>query len=502
MNGTAKYARKRMDVAVGALKPAPWNPRGGITPESVADIAASIAAIGLVQPLVATEDMTLVAGHRRLAAAKLAGLETVPCDVFVGLDEATAKRMTFIENLQRRDADPLLESALVGGLLESGMTRAEISAEAGRGLRWVARRLNLANLSPSWRRRVADGEKIATDCLEHVAAYPADVQERLKGAGWSIDAGDALRWVDVCDEFEAETCDLANAKFSRSRCLTCPNNTGCSPDLFDWEGSATAFGRCLAPKCYKRKAADAVKAAIADAKANGATVKESENHPDYSVDLQSRPDKRHNTLYVWKNYCGEPQMKWGAPPKQGKPDGGMSDGGMSDEKKEERRLKVAAGKARRKLAEWCEGRFAEAFAYRWQFLDVAVARAVQTLFDIGSSWCVFGTTTNATDAALTYLLDVCKCGDAPKGQWARMAAPEIAAKIRRSEIGGIYAERLLAILPEAETALTAEERRLVVSDERLAELREPVRVKWVCEAEDAAMQGDERDGGRDDAETR
>lgn len=124
----AQYERKRMEVAIGALKPATWNPRVKITPESVADLVGSIKSLGVIEPLVAMENMTLISGHRRLAAAKLAGLETVPCDILVGVDDMTAQRMTIIENLQRKDADPLLESELVGRLAKSGMTQTEIAA--------------------------------------------------------------------------------------------------------------------------------------------------------------------------------------------------------------------------------------------------------------------------------------------------------------------------------------------------------------------------------------
>lgn len=232
----AAFERERREIAVGLLKPAPWNPRAKITPESVADLAASIASLGVIQPLVAMADgdggATLIAGHRRLAAAKVAGLESVPCDVLIGLDEATARRMTFIENLQRRDAEPLLESELVGSLVKSGMTQGEIAAETGRGREWVARRLNLSRLSKSWRKRVKDGERITTDCLEHVAAYPEAVQEKLKGVrAWNDDG--TIRWCDIEREFARETADLKGAGFDRTACKTCPHNTGCSPDLFD-----------------------------------------------------------------------------------------------------------------------------------------------------------------------------------------------------------------------------------------------------------------------------
>ena len=481
----AEYRRERREVAVGALKAAPWNPRGEITPESVADLAASVASLGLVQPLVAMEDMTLVAGHRRLAAAKAAGLGTVPVDVLVGVDEATARRMTFVENLQRMDADPLLESDLVNGLVESGMTREEIAAETGRGREWVARRQNLANLSESWRARVAGGEKITTDCLEHVAAYPAEVQEKLKGAG-NWDHSQTLRWYDVRQRFASETCDLKEATFDRKACRSCPKNTGCAPDLFDWEGRVTAFGKCMDAKCFRRMTGLAVEKAKESAKRDGLLVCERKERPDYEADLQDRRDGEHATLYVWKDWDGDTRMQWGRSPS-------AKAGAATEEDREARRRKVAAGKARRKLAEWCGANLAGAIARRYPTIGVPTARAFQTLFDLGTSWRVFGSLTDAKDAALACLLDP-SASDAACVEWPEMAAPEIAAKVAKAEIGGTYAARLLAVFPEAEAALAEEERRLIVTDERLAELRVPTKVAWYTDGTDAAATaGEEAD---------
>lgn len=486
------YVRKRTDIEVAKLKVAPWNPRSEITPESVADLAASIKSLGMIQPVVAMIDAdggaTLIAGHRRLAAAKLAGLETVPCDILVGVDEATAKRMTFIENLQRKDADPLLESELVGGLMKSGMTQAEIAAETGRGREWVARRVNLANLSASWRKRVKDGEQITTDCLEHVAAYPEAVQEKLKGVG-RYDG--TLHWGDIKHQFGYETCDLKAAKFDCKACKVCSNNTGCSPELFDWEGRVTALGKCMDAKCYKRKTAEAIKQAIDEAKKDKLEVQELKNRPDYSVQLQDKRDSAHNTLYVWKDWNGEQQMQWGQ-----KPQAGERGGEMTEEQKEERRQKIAANKARRKLAAWCAENLAGLIEQNY-IVSVQIALAFQKVFDIGSAWRVFGSEANTEDALLAHLLNP-SAVDVAGANWAQLAAPEIAAKIAKPEIGAIYAERMLAIFPGAETALTEEERRLIVSDERLAKLREPIKVKWTeaetdAEAEDNALTGEDEE---------
>jgi len=485
----ADYERKRTELEVAKLKVAPWNPRPKITPESVADLAESIKSLGVIEPLVAMMDAdgcaVLLSGHRRLVAAVVAKLDKVPCDILMGIDEQTAKRMTFIANLQRKDADPLLESELVGGLVKSGMTQDEIAAETGRGREWVARRLNLSRLSKSWRKRVKDGEQITTDCLEHVAAYPEEVQEKLKKAD-SYHRSGALRWCDIESQFDRETQDLKNVLFDRSPCKSCQKNTGCSPDLFDWDGKPATFGKCLDSKCYKRKVAEAVKATIADAKAAGATVKESEIHPDYSISLQSKPDKRHDTLYVWKDYNGEPQMQWGEAPKQSK-----SSGGMTDEEKELRKLKLAANKARRKLAEWCllsEGGLADAI--RGEYGDYPapwVPFAFQRAFYLGD-YIFSGCRTTIHDTAICCLAND---GMEVPEKWADKVAADIVDTFKRECYGVKNAALVCALFPEARNALTKEERQLIVSDADMEKLEHPEPVKWDASADGEGEETDE-----------
>ena len=483
----ADYERKRTELEVAKLKVAPWNPRPKITPESVADLAASIESLGVIEPLVAMMDAdggaTLLSGHRRLAAAKVAKLDKVPCDILVGIDEPTAKRMTFIANLQRKDADPLLESELVGGLVKSGMTQDEIAAETGRGREWVARRLNLSRLSKSWRQRVAKGEQITTDCLEHVAAYPEVVQERLKGAKDYNRRDAALRWCDIESQFDRETQDLKKAVFDRTPCKTCPNNTGCSPDLFDWDGKPAAFGKCMYGKCFKRKVAEAIKATIADAKENGVEVRECKQHPDYFISLQSKPDKRHDTLYVWKDYNDEPVMQWGERPRTG-----QTGGGLTDEEKEARRRKLATNKARRKLAEWCaSGALADAIVSRYRGgIHTDAPFVFKHAFSLDD--CRFsGSVTSIKDAAYFVLQDGSL--GVPES-WAKAVAEDIGTTLGK-EWGLGNAKRLLGLFQEARDALTEDERRLLISDEELGDLQNPKLVKWSGDGENAEAEADE-----------
>lgn len=351
-----KFTRERHELAVRELTPAPWNPRGEIPTESVSDLVASIAAVGVIEPIVVMPSAKhgkyiIIAGHRRVKAAELAGLDKIPADVLVGVDVTTAKHMTFIENLQRRDADPILESNLVAELVADGMTTDEIAAEIGRDRKWVLRRKNLSNLSPSWRKRVAKGENITTDCLEHIAAYPVEIQEKMKKV--YTHHGSALRWYDIDRCFERESQNLSTAQFDTTPCKTCSNNTGCSPDLFEWEEKPAALGECLCTKCYKKKCAAHIEAIVEQAESDGVLIVRRE--PSYNVDTSPKRTKKCSALYIYRPYYSADTevIKWGEPPKKEK-------GSKVSEKERahelaEKREKREHNKAIRALATWCGG---------------------------------------------------------------------------------------------------------------------------------------------------
>ena len=387
----AEYVRKRVDIEVGKLRVAAWNPRGKITPESVADLAASIKSLGLIQPVVAMMDAdgtaTLIAGHRRVVAAKLAGLDKVPCEVLVGVDEETARRMTFIENLQRADVDPLLESELVGSLLKSGMTHDEIAAETGRGRQWVARRANLANLSPSWRKRVKSGEQITIDCLEHVAAYPAEIQEKLKDASGSYYGNSqGVAWHDVRWQFQRETRDLKEVLFDTANCLTCPNNTGCCPDLFD-DKAKDKLGNCMDAACFTRMTEQVVDDVVAKAKTKGRTVVK--NKQPYQVGVYGatkRPTKTNTALYVYTDCNGNRVMEYAAPPppKEEKPAKTKEERQAEREaSKREHLLRTAKDEAGDKFDDWTDEHAKDGDWPQW-FIDAAVEEMVNQIRDYGS----------------------------------------------------------------------------------------------------------------------
>ena len=106
-------------IPINDIRPNPQQPRRRFDSESLQELAASIAAYGILQPLTVRQQgavYELVAGERRWRAARIAGLRQVPC-LLARVDEEDAALLALIENLQRRDLDYMEEAAAIARLL-------------------------------------------------------------------------------------------------------------------------------------------------------------------------------------------------------------------------------------------------------------------------------------------------------------------------------------------------------------------------------------------------
>ena len=160
-----------LELPLGALAPsgsrAQASRRGRFEAEGIAELAASIRSVGIVEPLVVRDERAgigfeIVAGERRWLAAKEAGLETVPCIVRQWDDERAAVAQ-LVENLQRVDVDALAEAEGYGTLVrQHGWEPARVAKEIGRSKSHVYGRLQLLDLAKGCRQALADGEITVT----------------------------------------------------------------------------------------------------------------------------------------------------------------------------------------------------------------------------------------------------------------------------------------------------------------------------------------------------
>ena len=129
-------ARERvMMLRMGDIDPNPEQPRRKFDAQALAELAASIRQVGVLQPILVTEiegRYRIIAGERRWRAARLAELEEIPA-IVRPLDEIERMEAALIENIQREDLNPLEEALAVRALMEKcGLTQEKAAERLGR----------------------------------------------------------------------------------------------------------------------------------------------------------------------------------------------------------------------------------------------------------------------------------------------------------------------------------------------------------------------------------
>lgn len=152
-------ATELLQLPISEIRPNPRQPRRTFAEEGLEELALSIRTHGILQPLTVRrteQGWELIAGERRLRAALLAGLETVPC-MEAEADGNRSALLALVENLQRRDLHYFEEAAAIAGYLRaSGVTQEEAAAQLGRSPSALANKLRLLRLSPVCRKRLTE----------------------------------------------------------------------------------------------------------------------------------------------------------------------------------------------------------------------------------------------------------------------------------------------------------------------------------------------------------
>ena len=150
-------------IRLSDIEPSRDQPRKEFDEDSLNSLAASIASLGLLQPVIVTENTDypgtyrIIAGERRWRAARIAGLTEIPCIVFTG-DELTAAEVSLVENIQRRDLSAVEEAMAFRDLIERfGLTQEQVAEKTGRSRPAVANALRLLDLPREILRKVDEG---------------------------------------------------------------------------------------------------------------------------------------------------------------------------------------------------------------------------------------------------------------------------------------------------------------------------------------------------------
>ncbi|MBQ9427912.1 MAG: ParB/RepB/Spo0J family partition protein [Clostridia bacterium] len=187
-------------LRISQIEPKADQPRRTFDGEALAELADSIAAHGVLQPLLVREiadgHYQIIAGERRYRASKMAGLTEVPVIVLEKTDLETAQ-ISLIENVQRENLNPIEEAMAYRTLIEGfGLTQEEVSAKVGKGRSTVTNALRLLDLSDEVLAMISAGELSAGHARALLAlkdgSREKEAAEKIIAGGLSVRATEEL----------------------------------------------------------------------------------------------------------------------------------------------------------------------------------------------------------------------------------------------------------------------------------------------------------------------
>lgn len=254
-------------IPVADIEPSPANPRKSKDNE-IKSLADSILGQGLLHPITVRHHPTdknayeIVSGERRWRAFKtIKEFEEIPAFVRQ-LTDQQAHEITVTENLQREDLSPLEEAAGIATLLGEGKDAKEIADRLGKPLSWVVRRAKLQNLSPKWRKAIADEDndvsKWSAAHLELIARYEINIQDELlvEVSGWCDMSAKDLekRLGDRMMNLSAAPWKLDQIVDGIESCAKCQKRSSVQVDLFgEIKEKGRAVDKCLDGTCWAKK---------------------------------------------------------------------------------------------------------------------------------------------------------------------------------------------------------------------------------------------------------
>ncbi len=179
-----KISEGIIKIPIEKIKPNRYQPRNKFKEENLAELANSIKERGLLQPLVISTsaipgEYELLAGERRLRAAKLAGLSEVPVLIRPEVSEQERLQISLIENLQREDLNPIEEAQAYQKLIkEFGLTQEELAQRMAKSRAVIANTLRLLNLPSEIKETVISGA-ISSGHARTLVGLPAEEIQKL-----------------------------------------------------------------------------------------------------------------------------------------------------------------------------------------------------------------------------------------------------------------------------------------------------------------------------------
>jgi ParB/RepB/Spo0J family partition protein len=274
-----------VNVDIEQIDPSTTNPRKTFDDQAIIDLADSIKAVGLLQPITLRPDeeaggFEIVAGERRYRAALSLGWKTIPAIVRVVSDEQMLE-IQIIENLQRENVSPLDEAAAFASLLKKE-SYDWLASKIHKSKKYIADRLKLNDLIESGRDYLRDGKLPLTHAIV-IAKLPATEQEKAISYVMSYDFwddnndGDRSACSKTISELKNHIVSLLMVSFKDAcfdleidnlvegicACVVCPKRTANQNLLFD---EITDDDKCTDAACYQAKEKAHIKLSMQAAK--------------------------------------------------------------------------------------------------------------------------------------------------------------------------------------------------------------------------------------------
>lgn len=257
------------NIPLTEITPNAHNPRKFINQDELQELADNIKELGLLQPITirkmpkgSATKYEIICGERRYRASILAGLEDIPA-IVKDMDDKEAFMAMIVENLQRKDIDPMEEAVAINELYTSGGVKVgEIAKMLGKSSSFVIGRIQLVNILPEFIQLMREGTLYLIH-LQSICKLTKEQQKTLFEECFSPES--IARWTQKILPMDAlfsmidehVMCSLSKARFSVSdetfscgkACVGCPLNTANNPDSFKDADNP----RCMKRECFVAK---------------------------------------------------------------------------------------------------------------------------------------------------------------------------------------------------------------------------------------------------------
>lgn len=254
-----------IDIPLDLIRPREGNRSSvGIDEERLGELTASIAALGVLQPISVVRrsggHYELVGGERRWRAClRIDEIQTIPALVMDTTAADEIEIAAISENIHRADIHPLDEAAAYATLVQLGVSAQDIARRIGRSVHHVQARLLLERLVLPIRRLMVRG-RLGVGTSELIARLPRDHQERIAerisgmSGGGLVTSDTVAWWVDeTTDLLDAAPFDRADAELTAEApaCTECPKRLGWQATL--WDAGPQMGERCGDRSCWQDK---------------------------------------------------------------------------------------------------------------------------------------------------------------------------------------------------------------------------------------------------------